>query len=148
MNKRLLTHRTPTDGIPMWKYVMMTMLMLFISSSDLLAQAPNFAAIECVCLENASETGNGQFSETIIINAPSGQTWTIVSAEGFYDDNSPAPPAAPTLYPSGTIVPETGTDQYRIMGRRIENTLYSIVFSNGIEAVSYTHLTLPTTPYV
>ncbi len=127
----------------MWKYVMMTMLMLFISSSDLLAQAPTFAGIECVCLENASETGNGQFSETIIINAPTGQTWTIVSAEGFYDENSPAPPAAPTLYPSGTVIPETSTGQYRIMGRRIENTLYSIVLSNGMEEFNYNSTTKP-----
>lgn len=143
MKKRLLTHRTPPSGITMWKYVMMTMLTLIIGSSDLLAQTPTFGAIECVCLENATEPGNGQFLETIIIDAPTGMSWTIVSADGFYDVNSAQPAAAPTLYPAGTVVPETSTGQYRIEGRRIENTLYSITFSNGSSQFLYNSTTKP-----
>jgi|GEM_PF-4298594 len=86
MNERLLTHRSPLNGLPMWKYVMMTMLMLIIGASDLLAQNPQYAAIECECLENATAPGNGQFQETIIILAPEDQPWTIVSAEGFSEN--------------------------------------------------------------
>ncbi len=139
MKERLLTHRTPHIGKPMWKYVMMTMLTLFIGASDLLAQTPTYGRIECVCLENATETGNGQFQETVIINASAGMTWTIVSAEGFYDLNSAQPPAEPTLYPAGTVVPVSTTNpaQYRISGRRIENTYYNITFSNGTDQFVY-----------
>ncbi len=143
MKERLLTHRTPNDGNPMWKYVMMTMLMIFIGASDLLAQAPAFSSIECVCLENSTEPGNGQFHETIIIGAPAGEPWTIVSADGFYDVDSVDPPEAPTYYPSGTVVPEVQPGQYRIAGRRIESTLYSIVFSNGTEEFLYNSTTKP-----
>jgi len=144
MNERLLTHRTPANGIAMWKYVMMTMLTLFISASDLLAQTqPQYGAIECVCLENATSPGNGQFLETIIIFAPEGQPWTIVSAEGFFDVNSADPPAAPSPYPTGTIVPEVDQGEYRISGRRVEQTLYSITFSNGTELFEYNSTTKP-----
>ena len=142
MKERLLTHKTPSSGITMWKYVMMTMLMIFIGASDLLAQAPTYGAIECVCLENSTEPGNGQFHETIIITAPASQPWTIVSAIGFYDLASQRvigvdPPAVPTLYPSGTEITEINPGQYRISGFRVESTLYSITFSNGTEEFQY-----------
>lgn len=143
MNERLLTHRSPLNGLPMWKYVMMTMLMLIIGASDLLAQNPQYAAIECECLENATAPGNGQFQETIIILAPEDQPWTIVSAEGFFDINSVDPPAAPTPYPTGTVVPEVDDGEYRIRGRRVENTLYTITFSNGTDLFEYSSTNKP-----
>lgn len=142
MKERLLTHRTPPNGKPMWKYVMMTMLMIFTSMADLLAQTPNYGSIECVCLENATQSGNGQFHETIFIGSQTGQLWTIVSSEGFYDLASQRvlgvdPPAEPILYPTGTVIPETSVGIYRIDGFRIENTLYSITFSNGTDEFFY-----------
>ena len=45
-----------------------------------LSFAQSFSRIECQCLNNSTTDDNGQFGETIIINAPSGETWTIVSA--------------------------------------------------------------------
>ena len=56
----------------------------------------------CVCLNNATDLSNGQFSELIQIHALAGQTWTVASSTGLYMASSPAPPAAPIPVANGT----------------------------------------------
>ena len=55
----------------------------------------------CVCLNNATDLTNGQFSELIQIHALAGQTWSVVSSTGLYTATSPAPPAAPVPVANG-----------------------------------------------
>jgi len=97
------------------------------------AFSQTFATSECNCLNNATTPTNGQYGETIIINAGSGQNWTIVSATGFYSVSSPAPPGAPVSYLAGTVVPEIGsTGQYVLNGKRVTGQGWTVVFSNGV----------------
>ena len=58
----------------------------------------------CVCLNNATDLSNGQFSELIQIHALAGQTWSVVSSTGLYMASSPAPPAAPVPIANGTLL--------------------------------------------
>ncbi len=90
----------------------------------------------CECLGNATEAGNGQFSEEITITAPSDQTWFVVQAIGFYDLTSPAPPAPPIPYLTGSANPIAefpngdGTSRYVLQGIHIDGEGFTIQFSN------------------
>ncbi len=91
----------------------------------------------CTCLGNATEEGNGQFSEEIIVTAPSGQVWYLAQSIGFYDIASPAPPGAPipiTTGLAGYILPEVpngdGTSDYILQGVHIDGQGYTIQFAN------------------
>ncbi|MFZ2898546.1 MAG: LamG-like jellyroll fold domain-containing protein, partial [Saprospiraceae bacterium] len=54
----------------------------------------------CACLDNATTLSDGQFSETVEVTGPSGDSWTVVVAPGLYLTGSPAPPAAPLPVPA------------------------------------------------
>ncbi len=92
----------------------------------------------CLCLNNATTSTDGQFSEEVTINGPSGQIWTIDFVEGLYDDiASAAPPAAPTPFvtgPTGVVFAETpngdGTSVYNLLGIHIDELGYSIRVTN------------------
>lgn len=139
MNKRLLTQTTHMVNFheQLWKIVMMSIFITFCTSSQLFAQGPTYDQTECSCLDNASMPGDGQFLESVTILSGPGENWNIVSADGFFDVNSPEPPAAPTEYPFGTVVPETSPGEYTIEGRRVENTNYTITFSSGGQEFVY-----------
>jgi hypothetical protein len=85
----------------------------------------------CVCKNNATTLDNGQFGETITVNAPSGQTWTVVSAPGLYLAASPAPPSAPFPIPAGTVLTPLGGNQFQITGLHIDALGYTIKVTNG-----------------
>jgi hypothetical protein len=61
-------------------------------------------SVKCECLNNATTLDNGQFREVIQIWALAGQTWTLTSNQGLYAPNSPAPPGAPIILPTGTAL--------------------------------------------
>ncbi len=95
------------------------------------------AAIEiqgaCYCLDNASNQFDGQFYDTIVVTAPSGQTWNIDYTVHIYDPVSLAPPAIPTPFTTGTLgytLSEfplgDGTSEYQLIGLIVDNTPYSI----------------------
>ncbi len=92
----------------------------------------------CVCLNNASEEGDGQFVISISIISPSGENWVIDSIYRFYDMASPAPPTAPFEYALGTVVPETqndpkpGLSTYTIQGKQVDGISYYVRFKNNL----------------
>ena len=92
----------------------------------------------CVCLNNATEEGDGQFVISISIVSPSGENWVIDSIYRFYDMASPAPPAPPVEYALGTVVPETindpkpGLSTYTIQGKQIDGIAYYVRFKNNL----------------
>lgn len=92
----------------------------------------------CTCLDNATTLANGQFSEIVEVTAPTGQTWTVVTAPGLYQTASPAPPAAPLPVTVGTPLVETpaGSGTYLLTGKHVEALGYSISVTNGSVTLS------------
>lgn len=58
----------------------------------------------CSCKNNATTLINGQFNETITVNAPAGQNWTVSAVTGLYLITSPNPPTPPVIIPIGTAL--------------------------------------------
>ncbi|NND77187.1 MAG: hypothetical protein HKN39_03315 [Flavobacteriales bacterium] len=95
----------------------------------------------CSCLNNATTSDNGQFSEIIEVEAPPGQTWTVVSAPGLYTTSSPDPPAAPIPVAAGTVMTyNAGTGNYELLGVHIDGVGYSITVTNGTDVLGTSNL--------
>ncbi|MDO8366577.1 MAG: PKD-like domain-containing protein, partial [Saprospiraceae bacterium] len=85
----------------------------------------------CVCLNNATTLENGQFDETIKLEAPNSQSWTVIAVNGFYTQGGPAPPAAPIPMAVGTILMNNGGNIFTLDGRHIDALGYTLTVSNG-----------------
>ncbi|MBU6341658.1 MAG: HYR domain-containing protein, partial [Bacteroidetes bacterium] len=85
----------------------------------------------CSCKNNATTLSNGQFDETVQVNAPANQSWTVTAVNGLYLGNSPAPPASPIAIPLGTPLTYIGSNTYQIKGIHVDAIGYSITVSNG-----------------
>jgi|GEM_PF-5167604 len=85
----------------------------------------------CACLNNATTTTNGQFSELVEITGPTGQTWTVTAISGYFETTSAAPPAAPTPITVGTVLVETSPGVYQLPGRHVDAIGFSVSISNG-----------------
>ena len=92
----------------------------------------------CNCLDNATNQFDGQFIDTIIVTAPSGQAWFIDDVHNLFDPTSAAPPAAPTPYITGAfgyVLSETviggGVSEYQLLGIFVQNERYTIRVTNG-----------------
>ena len=87
----------------------------------------------CTCLNNATNLTNGQFAETIKVNAPSTQTWTVTAVSGLYQINSPPPPAAPIPITPGTVLTNLGAgmNMFIISGIHIDAIGYTLTVSNA-----------------
>lgn len=93
----------------------------------------------CACLDNATTLSDGQFSETVEVTGPSGDSWTVVVAPGLYLTGSPAPPAAPLPVPSGTPLTEDlpgNPGSYLLNGVHVDALGYSISVTNGSVTLS------------
>lgn len=102
----------------------------------------------CTCREsspgsqgNATTLENGQFVDTVQIVAPSGQTWYIAEANGFFDIASPLPPSLPNSYttgPAGDTLVENpaGSGVYQLPGVFVDGIMYSISVTNGVDTLS------------
>jgi len=55
----------------------------------------------CICLNNATTPGNGQFSTILTLESRTGEIWFIREVNGLYHNSSPAPPAAPIPFVTG-----------------------------------------------
>ncbi len=91
----------------------------------------------CICLNNSTTTSDGQFGETIVVTAPSAQTWNIDYVNGLFDSSSSAPPAIPTPFVtgfSGYSLSEfplgTGYSEYTLTGIHIDGQGYDIRLVN------------------
>ncbi|MBK7223268.1 MAG: T9SS type A sorting domain-containing protein [Saprospiraceae bacterium] len=123
----------------------MVALLLCLNWITASAQAPTFTRNECGCMNNETSWGNGQFTETITITSAPGLTWTIVAANGLYSAASPAPPAAPLTIPAGTVITEGPAGSYVLNARRVDNSNYSLIVTNG--TTEYTVNSLRTCRY-
>ncbi|MBK6622571.1 MAG: DUF5011 domain-containing protein [Saprospirales bacterium] len=90
----------------------------------------------CTCLDNATTLVNGQFSETIQVDGPAGDSWTVVLAPGLYQMASLAPPAAPLPVAAGTPLAEGPPGVYTLAGKHIDALGYSISVTNGSVTLS------------
>ncbi|HLP93001.1 MAG TPA: HYR domain-containing protein, partial [Saprospiraceae bacterium] len=101
----------------------------------------------CVCLDNATNQDNGQFSELIQIHALAGQSWTVLSSAGLYLSTSPAPPVVPAPVPNGALLTNGSTDgidndgdnqtdeldervYYTLRARHVDGQGYSAILRN------------------
>jgi hypothetical protein len=87
----------------------------------------------CICQDNATTPGNGQFLDIIKITGLINQRWTVIAASGAYETSSLAPPAAPSLIPIGTqLTTSAGMPRmYRIGVKHVDGQPYSLTVSNG-----------------
>lgn len=90
----------------------------------------------CSCKDNATTLANGQFDETVQVNGPAGDSWTVVSAPGLYQAGSPAPPAAPLPILAGTALTEGPAGVYTLSGVHVDALGYSISVTNGSTTLS------------
>lgn len=93
-------------------------------------------ASPCSCKNNASTLSDGQFDETIKVNAPAGQTWTVSAVSGLYQTSSPAPPGAPVAIPVGYVLTPgavlgDGSVDYTLLGIHVDAVGYSVTLGNG-----------------
>ena len=86
----------------------------------------------CTCLSNATTLTNGQFGETVTVNAPAGQTWTVTAVTGLYATASPAPPLAPNPILVGATMTEGPAGVYNLSGKHIDAIGYTITVDNGM----------------
>jgi len=110
------------------------------------AQPGAVIADPCNCLNNNTNTLDGQFSELIEITANVGQTWTIISQENMYLNDGTNPPVAPTLVSVGTplvqteVFPDTGAfgqmAHYEFVFRLVDSLPYNVVLSNGVTEIT------------
>ncbi|MBK6352820.1 MAG: HYR domain-containing protein [Saprospiraceae bacterium] len=96
----------------------------------------------CSCLNNATTLTNGQFSELVQVNAPSGQSWSVSAVSGLFLNSSPPPPAAPLAIPIGTTL-TVGTadgidnDNDGQFDEADENVYYTLR-GKHVDAIGYT----------
>jgi hypothetical protein len=108
-----------------------------------LLSIPAEAGAVCTCLNNASvydldaNTGgaDGQFSETVTVNAPSGQTWTVSAATGAFDAfNVPPVGVQSAMVPiptNGTVALTASGTTYTIDFVFVESLGYTLSVTNG-----------------
>ncbi|HRI59222.1 MAG TPA: proprotein convertase P-domain-containing protein, partial [Saprospiraceae bacterium] len=84
----------------------------------------------CICKNNATTLTNGQFDETIKVNAPDGQTWSVSAVNGLFKQPSPAPPAAPTPITIGTTLTPLGGNMYELRGIHVDAIGYTVTVVN------------------
>ncbi|AEE52691.1 MopE-related protein [Haliscomenobacter hydrossis] len=79
-------------------------------------------------IDNGTTTDLGTFSETVTVEGPSGQTWTIVTVTGLYSDID-----ATIAYAPGATIPETGvgTGIFELGGYHRDGVGYTISVTNG-----------------
>ena len=89
----------------------------------------------CVCKNNATNLTNGQFDETIKVNAPSNQVWTVVLSNGLFSAASLAPPTAPTPIANGTLLTNLGGNMFELKGIHVDAQGYNVTVTNNAGTV-------------
>lgn len=94
----------------------------------------------CSCRNNASNSVNGQFNEVIEVEAPSGQTWTLLNNAGLYEPISPNSLQSDILIQAGTVLTESpmtgGISLYSLEGVHTDALGYSVDVTNGSTVLS------------
>jgi len=105
-------------------------------------QAQTTGLTDCLCLNNETIPGSGQFQAQIIVFSSPGESWSLVSADGFYDINSQNPDPI-VDYPTGTALIEgPGIDsmesRYILQGIHHSNYTWSVIVTDGVDEVTIT----------
>ncbi len=94
-------------------------------------------ATECICLNNATTSMTGQFSDEILVTGPSSQTWYIQNVIGLSDYTTPSN-AVPnnTIGSAGFMLEEiivlgNGMSVYMMIGVHDSGEGYTIQLTNG-----------------
>ncbi|MBK9270101.1 MAG: DUF11 domain-containing protein [Saprospiraceae bacterium] len=92
---------------------------------------------DCICLNNATTPGNGQFSTILTLESRTGEIWFIREVNGLYHNSSPAPPAAPTPFVTGIggfILDELSVNGpitvFTMQGYHIDGVGFDIILEN------------------
>jgi protocatechuate 3,4-dioxygenase beta subunit len=98
----------------------------------------------CICLNNATNSINGQFKDVLDIVGNPGDVWTITAQNGMYLTSSLMPPASPTPVPVGTLIPGVGDPLDGLFSfefLHIDAIGYDVLLvSNGIETFDFDNL--------
>ncbi len=90
--------------------------------------------IDTQCLDNATNSNDGQCETVITLLGDRDDNWFIEQVVGFYDPNSPAPPALPLPYAAGFVLNELpagpGLSQYSITGLHIDGLGFNLRIRN------------------
>ncbi len=155
MRRTLLTLLKDVNVRDLRQKRLFSFLIFCLMSISVMAQAPSTGTIDdCTCLQNSEDPDLSQFSESIIITSSSTDVWTVVSATDFYMIGSPAPPAAPTPFAAGYVIPHFNNDPssptFRLDGIRTPNTAWSVTISDGTDqfVLNATHTCTNPTPQI
>ncbi len=108
------------------------------------ALMPLAADAACTCLNNASvhdldsNVGgtDGQFAEHVVVNAPSGQTWTVTAASGAFDAFNVPPvgvqsPLVPIATNGSVVMAPSGGTTYTLDFVFVQAQGYSLTVANA-----------------
>ena len=94
----------------------------------------------CICKDNATNSEDGQFDETIFISGTPGAVWTIVEQDGMYLSSSPQPPMMPVAVPLGTSFEVTSLGMYEYSFVHVDAIGYSVTLTNGVETLMISNM--------
>ncbi len=117
-------------------YTMLLLLFSFAISTGLL-NAQTSGLTQCICMNNETFPGNGQFEASIIVFSEMGESWTLVDSDGFYDRNF-SNPAVARYYDVGTPLVDEGNGRYTLEGLHYSDSEWSVVATNGQDLVTIT----------
>jgi hypothetical protein len=142
MKNPLLTHFFSLISDRSLKVFKLAIFLMVIQIYSLDAQIP-VVSTECICLNNSTTPGNGQFRDSITINTGvPGQEWRLRSTTGnpitgLYNPASQPPPAQPIPYLHNTLIPEVSPGVYKLAGLRISGSPWNGVVVNVTTNASY-----------
>ena len=103
-----------------------------------LIPSPQALTTNTICLNNATQTGNGQFQSTLEIrNEVEGQLWRILNPVGVFDQFSLPTPNLPRLIANNTLVPEVQPGVYQYKFRHVDGKNYSALVTNGVDTLLF-----------
>jgi len=109
------------------------------------------------CLENATNSSDGQYEDVFKVTAPSGEEWYVASQNNYYDETSPDPGMGALIpQPTGTSVlltemvnmPDDGMSMYRITVIRQDGDAAQLVLRNNNDDIESFNIMAETYPDV
>jgi len=90
------------------------------------------------CLENATNSNDGQFEDIFKITAPAGETWYVFTANNYFDISSPDPVDGPLVE---LVIGESNTMTEMAIDANMSMYTYSVVREDGKEGfISFRNL--------